>query len=385
MNPILSIDYTKIKYQCVYFIKFTSNHFDKELFKIGVTMNLNDRLKNLRQEFKIDGNYKLLLAIPVESDEIERDLLNAFEKRYPALKIDLNICNNKKTECFIYSDSLLESINTVKLEFCKQTSKKYIENVEVVARDRQDCANIDFETTEDMPWSLDVLHDSITEQLVCLERRRSEEKPSIDIQHINLISDDGKTISSKVINKNGVNYYKVSNWCKQIRGNTKRDYSKWKSTKKAKEQIEFAKQKLGIEEVEIEIKSDGVSRSIKGTYVYDTLAILIAIWIDVEFGFKIIDLVNQGIRREMSLKYQDKLNQKDGIINQLKLQLEEVLRDTKQVLRDNQVTHSKLDLVQEELVETKTELVEARTDREVISAKLDKVTDMISHLATKTS
>ena len=216
MNPILTIDYTKIKYQCVYFIKFTSNHFDKELFKIGVTMNLNDRLKNLRQEFKIDGNYKLLLAIPVKSDEIEKDLLNAFKKRHPALKIDLNICNNKKTECFIYSDSLLESINTVKLEFCKQTSKKYIENVEVVARDRLDCVNIDFETTKDMPWSLDVLHDSITE------------KPSIDIQHINLISDDGKIISSKVINKNGVNYYKVSNWCKQINGSngktTRRDY-----------------------------------------------------------------------------------------------------------------------------------------------------------------
>ena len=136
MNSILSIDYNKIKYQCVYFIKFTSNHFDKELFNIGVTMNLNDRLKNLAQEFKIDGNYKLLLAIHVRSDEIEKDLLNAFEKLHPTLKIDLNICNNKKTECFIYSDSLLESINTVKLEFCKQTSKKYIENVEVVARDR---------------------------------------------------------------------------------------------------------------------------------------------------------------------------------------------------------------------------------------------------------
>ena len=90
MDPILAIDYTKIKYQCVYFIIFTSAHFDKELFKIGVTMNLSDRLRSLKQEFKIKGNYKLLLAIPVGSDEIEKDLLNAFEKMHPTLKINLN-------------------------------------------------------------------------------------------------------------------------------------------------------------------------------------------------------------------------------------------------------------------------------------------------------
>ena len=64
--------------------------FDKELFKIGVTMNLSDRLRSLKQEFKIKGKYKLLLAIPVGSDDIEKDLLNAFEKLHPTLKINLN-------------------------------------------------------------------------------------------------------------------------------------------------------------------------------------------------------------------------------------------------------------------------------------------------------
>ena len=53
-------------------------------------------------------------------------------------------------------------------------------------------------------------------------------------------------------------------------------------------------------------------------------------------------------------------------------------RRAKQVLRDNQVTHSKLDQVQEELVETKAE-------REEISSKLDVVTDMIIDLAMKTN
>lgn len=70
MDPILAVNYTKIKYQCVYFIIFSSTHFDRKLFKIGVTTNLNERLKSLKQEFKIDGNYKLLLAIPVGSDEM---------------------------------------------------------------------------------------------------------------------------------------------------------------------------------------------------------------------------------------------------------------------------------------------------------------------------
>ena len=109
MDPILAIDYTKIKCQCVYFIVFTSMHFEKELFKIGITQNLSDRLRSLKQEFKINGNYKLLLAIPVQSDEIEKDLLNAFEKMHPTLKINLNVNNCNKTECFLYVDKVYDS------------------------------------------------------------------------------------------------------------------------------------------------------------------------------------------------------------------------------------------------------------------------------------
>ena len=375
MNPILSIDYTKIKYQCVYFIKFTSNHFDKELFKIGVTMNLNDRLKNLRQEFKIDGNYKLLLAIPVESDEIEKDLLNAFEKRHPSLKIDLNICNNKKTECFIYSDSLLESINTVKLEFCKQTSKKYIENVEVVARDRQDCVNIDFEITKDVPWSLDGFN-------------LFPKYKSSGIHVINMISDESLNISTKVITKNGVNYYNVSNWGDQI-GKESKTYSKWARTDSAKENIKIAKEISGLDEVIISKKcykigdprktgEDSVDIDEQGSYLYDNLAVMMAMWVDKEFGIKIAKLINEGIKREIRLQYEDIIRQKDDKIDELIRSNQNIIRRTEQVLRDNQITHSKLDVVQEELME-------ARTDREEISAKLDKVTDMISDLVMKTS
>ena len=202
-------------------------------------------------------------------------------------------------------------------------------------------------------------------------------------------------LTCKVISRNNVNYYKVSSWCKQINGSdgktTRRDYSNWKRNKLSKEQIKYAKKKLGIEEVEIEIESDGVSRSIKGIYVYENVAILIAMWIDTEFGFRVADLVNQGIRRELKYKYKSLIREKDDKIDELKRQLDEVLRDTKQVLRDNQVTHSKLeetnfklgeahvklDQVQEELVETKTE-------REEISSKLDVVTDMLSDLAVNT-
>ena len=218
-----------------------------------------------------------------------------------------------------------------------------------------------------------------------------------------------------VITRNNINYYNVSNWGDQSDKESK-TYSNWKRTDGAKEKIKIAKEMSGLDEVIISKKfyKDGDPRKTgdnsvdineQGSYLYDDLAILFAMWVDNKFGFRVTNLVNQGIRRELSYKYESIIHQKDGIIHQkdgiihqkdgiihqkddkideLKRQLDEMMRDTKQVLRDNQVTHSKLeqahfklDVVQEELVETKAE-------REEISAKLDVVTDMLGDLAVNT-
>ena len=195
-----------------------------------------------------------------------------------------------------------------------------------------------------------------------------------------MISDDSLNISTKVITKNGVNYYNVSNWCKQV-GKKSKTYSSWKRTDDAKDKIRVCLEESGLDEVIIDISD--VKNELKGMYVYDKLAIFIAMWIDNELGIRVAKLINEGIKRQLDSKYESVIREKDRKIeklnckiDELRRQLDEVLRDTKrprfptfrrakQVLRENQVIHSKLDQLQEE-----------------ISAKLDKVTDMISDMKT---
>lgn len=299
MDPVLTVNYTKIKHECVYFIIFTSSHFDRELFKIGVTTNLTERLKSLRQEFKINGNYKLLLAIPVGSDEIEKDLLNAFQKRYPTLKINLSINNCNKTECFLYDDILIESVEAVKTEFSKQANKRYIENIDILVMGKQEAIDVDVAY---ISWTLNEFYDSIKSKL----------SPDKTVQTVNMISDDQLNIFTNVITQNGVNYYNVSNWGKQV-NKSRRDYNHWKQTKNAQEQINACKEESGLDEVIID-KTMLKKNEYRGMYVYDHLAVLIAIWIDTKFGIRVAKLVNERIIKEKD----DKINILTKEIGELK-------------------------------------------------------------------
>lgn len=298
MDPVLTVNYTKIKHECVYFIIFTSSHFDRELFKIGVTTNLTERLKSLRQEFKINGNYKLLLAIPVGSDEIEKDLLNAFQKRYPTLKINLNINNCNKTECFLYDDILIESVEAVKTEFSKQANKRYIENIDILVMGKQEAIDVDVAY---ISWTLNEFYDSIKSKL----------SPDKAVQTVNMISDDQLNIFTNVITQNGVNYYNVSNWGKQV-NKSRRDYNHWKQTKNAQEQINACKEESGLDEVIL--NKTNLNKQHRGMYVYDHLAVLIAMWIDTKFGIRVAKLVNEGIIKEKD----DKINILTKEIGELK-------------------------------------------------------------------
>ena len=184
--------------------------------------------------------------------------------------------------------------------------------------------------------------------------------------------------------RNGVNYYNVSNWCKQV-GEESKTYSHWVQTDDAKDKIRVCLEESGLDTVIIK-KSTGPN-DLRGMYVYDKLAMFVAMWIDNEIGIRVVKLFTDEINRKYmrALRKKDaNLKEKDDKIDELNRKIDEMMRDTKQVLRDNQVTHSKLeeahvklDVVQEELVETKAE-------REEISAKLDVVTDMLGDLAVNT-
>ncbi len=191
-----------------------------------------------------------------------------------------------------------------------------------------------------------------------------------------------------VITRNAINYYNVSNWGKQT-NKLRRDYNHWIRLNNSQSTIKACKEESGLDEVILD--KTNLRKEHRGMYVHDNLAVLIAIWIDIEFGIRVARLVNEGIKRELHLKYGNIIKAKDDKIDELSRKIDEMMRDTKQVLSDNKITHSKLeethsklDKVELELKETHTELVETRSDREEIEHKLDVVTDLIDGLSVNT-
>jgi hypothetical protein len=122
-----------------------------------------------------------------------------------------------------------------------------------------------------------------------------------------------------VIARNDINYYNVSNWGKQV-SKSRRDYNHWARLNDAKEKIRACKEESGLDEVILDMTT--LRKEHRGMYVYDNLAILIAIWIDNEFGIRVAKLVNDGIRRELHFKYgniiKNIIKQKDDKIDETK-------------------------------------------------------------------
>lgn len=67
----------------------------------------------------------------------------------------------------------------------------------------------------------------------------------------------------------------------------------------------------------------------RGIYVYDNLAILIAIWMDPLFVMGISKLVNEGVNRELHFKYGSIIKEKDDKIDILTNEIKELRAATK--------------------------------------------------------
>lgn len=315
MDPILTVNYTKIKHECVYFIIFTSSHFDRELFKIGVTTNLTERLKSLRQEFKINGNYKLLLAIPVGSDEIEKDLLNAFQKRYPTLKINLSINNCNKTECFLYDDILLESVEAVKTEFSKQANKRYIENIDILVMGKQEAIDVDVAYTKPITWDL----------IDSIDSSHTNTHSDVEIKNYRLpneYNDDMKKIESvQIIMLKSNGYVNISKMCK-LNG---KHMPCWFQAKDNQEYIKFLMEQLDMKYDELIIDKTKLRKEYRGRYAHRYITDKVARWISHDLAFKVSkiidDYVNEENRRIIKEK-DDKIANLLEEIKQLKIQNE---------------------------------------------------------------
>lgn len=121
------IDFTKCQSFYIYFVKFESPYYPKPVFKIGITTNLENRLLSLKAEFRISSCLELILSLKVRCVDIESQLIELFTNKFPHLKIEFNARETRKTECFIYDDSLLDLVKEVKSLYIKQTLNSDLE------------------------------------------------------------------------------------------------------------------------------------------------------------------------------------------------------------------------------------------------------------------
>lgn len=98
----------------LYFVKFF--YEKKELFKVGVTDDINQRLKTLKTEFKTDSII-LLKSFSILNPVVEKEMKFYLTKKYPHLKFNPIINDVEKTECFLFDICFLGEINNF--------SKKY--------------------------------------------------------------------------------------------------------------------------------------------------------------------------------------------------------------------------------------------------------------------
>lgn len=128
---IQSINFFKQSKYYLYFVKFKSSYFSITLFKIGITTDINKRLKSLKNEYKIQSDYDLLLALQVNSPEIEKDMLIAFNNTFPTLRANIKINKVQKIECMRYHDDLIDAIEQVELLYTQQLNLHYIKNMSI--------------------------------------------------------------------------------------------------------------------------------------------------------------------------------------------------------------------------------------------------------------
>jgi hypothetical protein len=62
---------------------------------------------------------------------------------------------------------------------------------------------------------------------------------------------------------------------------------------------------------EVILDKTNLNKQHRGMYVYDDLAVLIAMWIDNKFGIRVAKLVNEGVKRELHFKYGSIIKEKD--------------------------------------------------------------------------
>jgi hypothetical protein len=164
-----------------------------------------------------------------------------------------------------------------------------------------------------------------------------------------------------VITQNDINYYNVSNWGKQV-NKSRHDYSNWRKTKTAQDQINACKEESNLDEVILD--KTNLNKQHRGMYVYDDLAVLIAMWIDNKFGIRVAKLVNEGIKRELHFKYGSIISEKNVQLKEKDDKIDNLIKEVRE---------------QRSIIENQT--IEVREQRSVIEKQTSTIEEQKEDIA----
>jgi hypothetical protein len=130
----------------------------------------------------------------------------------------------------------------------------------------------------------------------------------------------------------------------------RRDYSNWIRLSSTTELIKFFVGKIGREYLILRFKN--VAKQYRGTYMHIDLAIQFAQWISPEFAYNVSQLVKSHIiskYEEQIVEYKNEITEKNVTINELKAKMDEMLKNSYQIIDDNKKTHQELSNVSKDL------------------------------------
>ena len=124
------LDFESVESIYLYIVRFNSRRISNEIIKVGITSNIEERMCSLRNEYAIEGEYRLLLSLKSNNRIVEHQLLELWRRKYPSNVLRFCINGITKTECFQYGSFFDNEVAEIKSHYLS-TSKSpvYTENV----------------------------------------------------------------------------------------------------------------------------------------------------------------------------------------------------------------------------------------------------------------
>lgn len=179
--------------------------------------------------------------------------------------------------------------------------------------------------------------------------------------------------------------FNVSHLCSDA-GKTFKDWSRLVRSQETMDDVRETYRRISPDLEIMKVVTTGINE-IRGTYVHEDIIIAVAIWISTKYYRQVVNIIKNYHNREMRDDYERRLGIRDTInedlrnqMNQLRLQNQELMERTNNVL--GVVTKTR-DELQEARVEANEAHAEANEAHEELENQMNRVHDKLDEIAPR--